>query len=101
MILHLGRRSFRVTSPLRTRAGRRLTCIIVAGAYLVGLAIVACGPPPVGWQGAGRMDDLPAPNPSVDAGGTSSGDDGGDDMDAGDSGIVVDDSGGGDDSGGV
>jgi hypothetical protein len=41
---------------------------LVALAWLGLLWLVACGPPPEGWGGAGRLYTLPAPVPNNDAG---------------------------------
>jgi len=70
-----------------------LATALLLGAF-VGGAFIACGPPPIGWTGAGRIQTLPAPQgdtgpatmPADDTGSddTSSGDDTGEDaeMDA-------------------
>lgn len=51
-----------------TRVLRRVS---IAAAIVVGtsaLVIVSCGPPPIGWQGAGRLQTLPTPEGTVDGG---------------------------------
>jgi hypothetical protein len=52
---------------------------------LGGAALIACGPPPIGWQGAGRLQTLPAPQseagPTAPVGDTGADDTGEDDAD--------------------
>jgi hypothetical protein len=51
----------------------------MSGGALVGvLATLACGPPPIGWQGAGRLQTLPSPETDSGAPTTDSGDSQGD-----------------------
>ena len=78
-----------------------LAGIAVTG-LVMGAAIAACGPPPVGWLGAGRNQTLPAPQPeagpttlpSNDSGEGDTGDDtSGSDDTGDDSGSDADDSG--------
>jgi hypothetical protein len=85
----------------RLRRSRQV--LAVAGGALLGvLGSVACGPPPIGWQGAGRIQTLPAPE--GDAGGPPAAGDSGDgspgadpvpptDFDSGDPGDGVTDAG--------
>jgi len=35
------------------------------GGLLLGATVIACGPPPIGWQGAGRLQTLPSPQPEA------------------------------------
>ena len=63
---------------------RPLVLVTVTGAAataLTGLGLLACSPPPIGYQGAGRMQTLPAPQGSTDSGASpdDADDDGGDD----------------------
>jgi hypothetical protein len=55
-----------------------------AASGLFALAVSACETPPVGWQGAGQMQTLPAPQP--DSGGAMTFDSGGPQMGGKDSG---------------
>jgi hypothetical protein len=73
--------SFRRLQRLSQR-GRNAVAAVLLGALggivgLVAIPITACGPPPIGWQGAGRSQTLPTPEPdsgiaeSTDSGTTS------------------------------
>jgi hypothetical protein len=74
----------------------------VGGALVLAVTVIACGPPPIGWQGAGRLQTLPSPEtdssaPSMMGTPDTSGDDtgtGGDDSGGDDTGLDS-----GDDSG--
>jgi hypothetical protein len=46
---------------MRSNAAARPLVAIAAGALCGTLGVLACGPPPIGWQGAGRLQTLPAP----------------------------------------
>jgi hypothetical protein len=64
--------SARASSSGASPAARRWAVVagLVIGLGGITRAIVACGPPPEGWSGAGRLQTLPALQP--DAGGGSS-----------------------------
>jgi hypothetical protein len=52
---------------------RRIAVAVLAGLCLAIVAILACGPPPEGWQGAGRQYLLPTPIPAGQDGSAESG----------------------------
>ena len=62
------------------RTHRVVGGLLVAVLALTALAAIACGPPPIGWQGAGRLQTLPAPESVVS--GTDAGTDSGSDADS-------------------
>lgn len=53
-----------------SRPRRSRLVLAVAGGLVLGVlaaAGIACGPPPIGWQGAGRIQTLPAPEGDASA----------------------------------
>jgi hypothetical protein len=63
---------------------RAVLATVLLVSALVGGAFIACGPPPIGWTGAGRIQTLPAPQGEAGAATMPSADTGADDTSGGD-----------------